>query len=259
MHENEIAVIVDIDGTSLGTEQIRKGTFIECLSNMHKDRESIDRIYESTVGTNSDYLHRILQEEWHEFESKDLFDAFRAQRKNLFKEKTKDGIPVMPGVIESFEFFRNNGIPLGAYTSTDRTETTENLSKAVYNERRYNLLDYINECHITTGDEVLEGKPSPEGYLKTAKKMGIQQFGNVIGFDDSPHGILSLLKAGMIPIWIPDLIKPKPGTMVGNLAIISNGNENVTVRVCGTMKDAIPFIESIINRCKGPNAVRAEH
>jgi mannitol-1-/sugar-/sorbitol-6-phosphatase len=50
---------------------------------------------------------------------------------------------------------------------------------------------------LVTGDDVLEGKPSPEGYRKAADCLGIE-YGNCLVVEDAPAGIQAARNAGMM-------------------------------------------------------------
>jgi len=63
-----------------------------------------------------------------------------------------------------------------------------------------------------TGDEVKEGKPNPEIFLKAAKQMGISPEYCVV-LEDSINGIAGAHAARMHPIMIPDLVPPNAETL----------------------------------------------
>ena len=59
----------------------------------------------------------------------------------------------------------------------------------------------IHNCFqaIVTGRDVAEGKPSPQGFLLAAKKLGIPP-GECIAIEDSKNGVISAKDAGMFCI-----------------------------------------------------------
>ena len=79
----------------------------------------------------------------------------------------------------------------GGMTAIASTARTENLM---------NLLTHINAVNdfdiILAGDEVKEGKPSPEIYLTVLKKAGVTP-GEAIIFEDSPVGVQAAQAAGI--------------------------------------------------------------
>ena len=63
---------------------------------------------------------------------------------------------------------------------------------------------------VVSGDEVPNGKPAPDVYLETAKRLGVNPE-NCLCLEDSGNGILSGKSAGMTVIAVPDeRFPPKP-------------------------------------------------
>jgi beta-phosphoglucomutase-like phosphatase (HAD superfamily) len=67
---------------------------------------------------------------------------------------------------------------------------------------------------IVCGNEVENGKPAPDIFLKAARLMG-QNPEDCIGIEDSPAGLQGLCKAGMRPVFIKDLVTPADDVMTG--------------------------------------------
>ena len=59
---------------------------------------------------------------------------------------------------------------------------------------------------LVCGDEVLNGKPDPEIFLKAAEKLKAD-VKNTMVLEDSYNGLRAAKSAGMIPVMIPDLLK----------------------------------------------------
>ncbi|MGV8896347.1 MAG: HAD family hydrolase [Rhodoglobus sp.] len=57
---------------------------------------------------------------------------------------------------------------------------------------------------IVSGDEVTQGKPSPEAYLKAAKALGVDP-GLCLAIEDTDIGVASALSAGMKVLGVPFL------------------------------------------------------
>ena len=49
---------------------------------------------------------------------------------------------------------------------------------------------------MVTSEDVMQGKPSPEGYLLTAKKLGVSPHRCMV-IEDTPHGIQAAKQVGM--------------------------------------------------------------
>ncbi|MEY3889615.1 MAG: hypothetical protein RI931_737 [Actinomycetota bacterium] len=58
---------------------------------------------------------------------------------------------------------------------------------------------------VVAGDDVIQGKPHPEAYLKAAELLGVSP-GECVAFEDSIAGLRSAEAAGTIAIGIPNII-----------------------------------------------------
>lgn len=62
------------------------------------------------------------------------------------------------------------------------------------------ISDWFDE--VVTADDVIEGKPAPEIYLKAAKLLNMTP-ADCLALDDAPAGIISAQRAGMQVITVP--------------------------------------------------------
>ena len=92
-------------------------------------------------------------------------------------------------------------IPIALATSSNRG----NFDVKSSNKKDfYSLFD-----SIICGDEVKNGKPNPELFLKSMEKLGIKDPKNVLVFEDAPFGVKAANNAGMPVIQVPDPDLPK--------------------------------------------------
>lgn len=110
----------------------------------------------------------------------------------------KNGVPLKSGLIELLEYARENGIVCGVATSTSRERAEKLISMSGVSE-------YFSA--VVCGGDVVCGKPAPDIFLIAAERLGISP-GNCIGIEDSRNGILSVSRAGMLAVLVPDLIVP---------------------------------------------------
>ena len=102
-------------------------------------------------------------------------------------------IEFLPGAKDAFKWLKENKIPFGIASNAPRAfieSTLERLSVTV--EHKFGI------------DDVRQGKPAPDVFLKCAKALGISVLDHhrAIIFEDSPHGLAAAIKAGMFPIGI---------------------------------------------------------
>ena len=101
----------------------------------------------------------------------------------------------LTGALELLDKLEQLKIPIALATTTPRIKFDP---KMVYHK---NILDKMN-C-IVTGDEVINGKPSPDIFLLAAKRLG-KDPKKCIVFEDSPAGIKGANTAGCYTVAIPD-------------------------------------------------------
>lgn len=104
-----------------------------------------------------------------------------------FRKKTAENLPVIPGAVDSLRLFASLG-PIGLVSGSHRQEIFFALDK----------LGVTDLFSIVLGaEDYVYSKPSPEGYLKALKELGVH--GNeVLIFEDSSAGIESGLSAGAV-------------------------------------------------------------
>ncbi len=91
---------------------------------------------------------------------------------------------------------------------------------------RHDIAQYLSQ--VTTGDEVVNGKPAPDIYLKAAGKLGANP-ANCLVVEDALSGVRAGKSAGMTVVAIPDarfmdvtLYPGKADYILGQLAELPN-------------------------------------
>jgi HAD superfamily hydrolase (TIGR01509 family) len=122
------------------------------------------------------------------------------QRKQYFVNEiiVKDGIAIMPGLLELLDTLTQKALPKAVGSSTARKMVLKKLALA-------GLADRFNV--IVCGDDVQHGKPAPDIFLAAASQLNVNP-AECIVLEDSESGIQAAHAAGMIPIMIPDLKQP---------------------------------------------------
>ncbi len=187
-------LIFDMDGLILDTEKYYFKYWIESAAEFGfsmKPRHAL-AIRSLAARYAERYLKKALGEDFD-------YHAVRARRRELIHEALeRDGIKLKPGVTELLTYCRNNGITTAVATATP----TENAKKHLTN---VGLIDMFS--HVTGGDSIEYGKPSPDIYKKAAYELGIEPE-HCLALEDSPNGIISAFTAGCKPVMVPDLTEP---------------------------------------------------
>lgn len=175
-------VIFDLDGTLVDSMWLWKEIDIEYLGSRNiaftKDlQESIEgmtfwetAVYIKNTFNIPDSLEEMTQE-W-------IYMARGHYENNVF---------LKPGASNFLRHLKSKGIKMGIATSNSRE-----LCDIVLNA--LDITDYFD--HVTTGNDVTHGKPSPHIYLNTAEKININPKDCLV-FEDVPMGILAGKRAGM--------------------------------------------------------------
>lgn len=197
------AVIFDMDGVIFDTERIY---FESCVEAAEKYKlESIERVCLDCVGTSS------MREVFLEAYGKDFpFDAYSEEAGRISSGKLQNGYPMKEGAAELLDALMEHNIPAAVASSTATKAVVKALMKAG-----------IIHCFrkIVGGDMVKNGKPDPEIFLTAAALLDVPPEGCLV-IEDSPHGISAAHKAGMIPVFVPDLIQPDDKTRETAAAVL---------------------------------------
>ncbi|MCB1741795.1 MAG: HAD family phosphatase [Gammaproteobacteria bacterium] len=188
------AVIFDLDGLLLDTEQMARRAFRHALEILEHPVE--DDFFLSLIGRTGADSERMLQDR---FGARFRMDEYKRHTRACFdRELNENGIPVKPGAHETIDWLQRQRIPFAIATSslTDRA--------------RYKLEVAGLHTHfqlIIGGDQVERGKPAPDIVLRAANAVGVEPTRCVV-FEDSYNGLRSAHAAGAAAVMVPDLLEP---------------------------------------------------
>ena len=182
-------IIFDMDGTLLDTQKIYMPAWkwageIQGFSDMDKTALLM-------CGTNEVGSTKYLKDH---FPTLDIV-KFKADAEVYVNENLT--IRYKEGVKETLDFLKEKGIKLGLASGTSREKAIKRLNFV-------NALDYFDVT--VCGNEIENGKPAPDIFLKAANLLGAKPEECIV-FEDSDNGIKSGYNAGMKVIGIPD-VKP---------------------------------------------------
>ncbi len=109
----------------------------------------------------------------------------------------RSGLPLLPGAVDAVRTLHARW-PLGLASSSNR-EIIELVLE---------LAD-LGELFVATvsSEEVARGKPAPDVYLETARRVGVEP-GCCVAIEDSGNGMLAAVAAGMAVIAVPNTHYP---------------------------------------------------
>ncbi|MEP7216766.1 MAG: HAD family phosphatase [Anaerolineaceae bacterium] len=115
------------------------------------------------------------------------YDHYSRIFRGMMTERYRTASVALPGAVDLVRGLQRAGVPLAIASSSIREWVEACLG-------RIGLLDAFSA--LTTGDEVVRGKPDPEIYQLAARRIGVPP-SEVLVFEDAPAGILSAKAAGM--------------------------------------------------------------
>ena len=176
------AVIFDMDGVLLDSEPLHYEAVRQIL-----EEQGVEFPLEDYFR----YLGTTLPSTWDDLCSRYPiampFEQFEARYNADVLAQYEAGAPLIAGAMELVQQLSAAEVPIAVASSSHRQWVEAALSGA-------GLREYFDQT--TAGDEVSEGKPSPEIYLKAAAKLGFAPE-DCIAVEDAPAGVESAAAAGM--------------------------------------------------------------
>jgi beta-phosphoglucomutase len=173
------AIIFDFNGTLSDDEPIMCEIFIELFAE-HGKPLSAQEYFDQLAGLSDPEIVRTWLGEDHP----DIDDVI-AERVNRYRAAVGDGSSIHQHVREAVRYAAER-VPLAICSGAARAEIEPVVEAAG-----------LAECFraIVTSDDVVHGKPDPEGYLKTLRLLGDPN--DALVFEDTEAGIASARAAGL--------------------------------------------------------------
>ena len=188
------AIIFDMDGLLLDTERIALSAFLATCDQMGVRAE--EELFLRCIGTNQTLGREVL-----EAGLQDQVDylIFEQAWDRKYVELTSDRpVPLKDGAVELLEHIASMRIPVAVATSTRTARAHDKLKSS-------GILDRFQT--IVGGDQVQNGKPAPDIYLKAAGTLSARA-GRCLALEDSENGVRAAVSAGMTVVQVPDLVQP---------------------------------------------------
>jgi beta-phosphoglucomutase len=139
------------------------------------------------------------------------------EKEATFRSFVKDSIQALPGVVELIKALAEAKYQLAIVSSTPK-ENIELITKTLGVKKYFSL--FIN------GDDVKEGKPSPQGFLLAAEKLGIEPE-NCVVMEDAIVGVRAAKRAGMYCIAVANTCHRED---ISEADMVVNSLEVITVK-----------------------------
>ena len=188
------AVFWDMDGTLVDSEPLHAAALAAALRSLGITPP--DDLHERVLGRAAGPVYEMLRDE---FGLALPFDAWIVRKYEHYLPHAHT-IKPRPGAIEIFRDLKALGVAQAVVSNSDRLVVDANL-RAVG-------LQYPGMKTVSRND-VLEGKPSPEPFLRAAWLVGVDP-ANAAVMEDSFTGATAGLAAGMRTIFWPEAPMPGP-------------------------------------------------
>jgi beta-phosphoglucomutase len=176
------AVLFDYDGVLVNSMAFHVKAWQAVFSDYNIPVKPEDILL--TEGSRSFELALKIFEDWKYDISQDQLIDF-IQKKQQYYQKITEA-KLQPGAELLIQRLKQQGIKIGLVTGSNRKNVEVVLNPEI-----------ISEFDVTvTGDEVREGKPNPEAYLKAARVINVEP-GHCLVIENAPLGIEAAKSAGM--------------------------------------------------------------
>ena len=185
------AVIFDMDGVIFDTERV----YLEIWQSVFEKYgyKMTKELYVNVMGTGRKNAIKTFLENFGD--DLPIEKMYEEKDNQLFYIIENQGIPLKEGVKELFSMLKEKNYKIALATSAKR----ERVEKQIKDKWLKESFDAI-----VCGDDVEKGKPSPDIFLKAAKKIDVEPE-NCFVVEDSPAGIKAAFSGGMKGIHVEDL------------------------------------------------------
>jgi beta-phosphoglucomutase len=183
-------VIFDLDGILVDTEYFHWQGWVEVLKPYGKSLSQ--REYLQYAGKQGDIIEsELIKELKLSVKKNELLERKKALVLDWINTKP---LHLMPFAEEVIQYFLKKNINIACASGSLKDEALLKLQKG-------GLLPLFSL--IISGSDVKRGKPFPDTYLLTAKKLGLKPE-NCLAFEDTQYGVASAKSAGMFCFAIPN-------------------------------------------------------
>ena len=186
MPNHPIGVIFDWDGVIIDSHNQHELSWQRLAKEYNKDLPN--NFFKETFGMRNESIIPKFFNNWVDTNNNKEVKILADRKEEIYRQIiTQNGITPLEGVKELLASLKSQKIrcSIGSSTPIKNIETVINI---------IGLSDYFDA--ITAAEDVSNGKPDPEVFLKASKKIGIAPE-NCIVFEDAHVGIQAAIAAGM--------------------------------------------------------------
>jgi HAD superfamily hydrolase (TIGR01509 family) len=182
------AVVFDLDGLLFNTEELYQLVGSELLS--RRGHEFTAELLNRMMGRPGRVALKMMIDE-HGLH--DSIETLAAETEEIFPDILDARLAFMPGAEELLAALEQADVPRAIATSSGRRFVDNVLARfSAAGRFQFSL----------TAEDVVEGKPHPEVYLKASQRFGFEP-GEVLVLEDSHNGCKAAVAAGTVVVAVP--------------------------------------------------------
>lgn len=186
------AAIFDMDGLLIDSERIIMQACLQAANEIGIDYTKSEFV--ELIGRSAPDASRMMAEQ---LGGVDILERVSTGVNTILSQRNYV-FPLKTGAVALLNHYQSQRIVCGVASSSATEHIQHRLSHV-------NVLDYFSS--ITSGQEVANGKPSPDIYLLAVQKLGVS-VDECIAFEDSEPGARAAIAAGLKVVVVPDLKQP---------------------------------------------------
>ena len=205
------AVIWDMDGVIVDTAPYHLGAWQYVFQK--RGVNFTDRDFKRNFGQRND---TIIRNALGENTTQSDINVIASEKEDYFRRTVAQNIKPLPGAIKLIKALSEDGFKIAIASSAP----IENIRLLIGNLG-------IGDCfhHIVTGRDVTEGKPSPQGFLLAAQRLGVEPE-HCIVIEDAVAGVAAAKRAGMHCLAVTNT---HPRERLGEADLVVDSLEEVSV------------------------------
>ena len=218
-------VVFDLDGVIVDSEQV----WDEVRQRLTEDWDGTytPEAQRAMMGMSSTEWSRYMHDELGLAPSPAEIDAEVVRR---MLDRYREELPLLPGAVEAVRRMHADGLRLAVASSSNRP-----LIEAVIDEAGIRQLFEVT----VSSEEVARGKPAPDVYLETARRLAVEPT-RCAAVEDSANGLRAAHAAGMHVVAFPNSHYPPPADALALADVVLGSLDELTaalVRRLGPQDD----------------------
>lgn len=194
------AIIFDMDGVMFDTERLYLECAMESAKSMNLNVN--EEVIKKSMGGNYKRIEKVFLEELGD--DFPFFKFYSDYEKRMNSKIENEGIITKEGLYEVLNYFKDKKYKMAIASSNKRNR--------IYNYLKMTNIDSSIFDAIISGEDIEKGKPSPDIYNITCRKLNIDS-SEAFVLEDSNNGVIAAYLAGCKIGLIPDVVPIKKETI----------------------------------------------